>query len=468
MRVTRPFGNGLRHSGDLCRERLKKGLLRGRKVELVLCRLAGLGVTILALAVVLGWLLDTSALSVPVPSFVLEQAEVARQLKDVAEPVAEEAQVEGEGQDQTREIALKKGEGVQQALERAGLSQQQAYEITRVFGSVHDVRKLKEGTRFYVTMDEKDGVPLLVRAEVDVQCSVMVEKEGDRFKARKELRPVEVRARAVSGVIEGSLWETIQRAGMPSYIAVALAQIFDYDIDFHTDLRRGDRFDLLVEERWVGDTRIGYGRILAARFVNRGKTFWAFYFEGKGTAGGYFDRDGRSLKKAFLKSPLKFTKITSGFSHARIHPILGIYRPHLGVDYAAPAGTPVRAVADGKVVTAGWNGGFGNQVTIQHGQNYLSMYGHLSKLGHGIRTGAIVRQGQIIGYVGATGLATGPHLDFRLVRNGQFINPQKVNFMDGEPVSPKEMASFKRIVSSRIEQLENGSSVAGGKRANEG
>jgi murein DD-endopeptidase MepM/ murein hydrolase activator NlpD len=221
-------------------------------------------------------------------------------------------------------------------------------------------------------------------------------------------------------------------------------------------LRAGDTFHVLLEEKYLDGKFVRHGRVLAARFVNRGRSFWGFYFDGKVSAGGYFDREGRSLRKAFLKSPLKFTRITSTFTHSRFHPVLQIYRPHLGVDYAAPTGTPVRAVADGRVNYAGWEGGFGNMVKIQHNGTYTSMYGHLSRMASGIRTGASVRQGQLIGSVGSTGLATGPHLDFRLLKGGQFINPLKVNFINAEPVNNSEIAAFRKTVSQRIAEFEKG------------
>jgi murein DD-endopeptidase MepM/ murein hydrolase activator NlpD len=442
---------------SLCRERLRRALLRGRKAEWVLCRVAGLAATGVALAVVVTWLMDGSALSLPSPKFLEEQLSLARGLKDFAEsPYSQEVEVqEQESQAQPMEIVLKKGCGLEDALRKGGLGHAQVQEIVEAARAVQDVRRIREGTRFLVTLDDRDGSVTQVEAQLDAQSLLLMERSGEKLQARKEMKPLEVRQRVVSGTIQGSLFGAMEKAGMPASVTLALAQIFDYDIDFHVDLRPGDRFDLLLEEKWVGDRRVGYGRILAARFLNKGRTFWAFQFQGKGTQEGYFDHQGKSLRKAFLRSPLKFTRITSGFTQSRFHPILEIYRPHLGVDYAAPTGTPVRAVADGRVVSAGWEGGFGNLVKIQHGQSYVSMYGHLSRFGPGIRSGTSVGQGQIIGYVGATGLATGPHLDFRLMKGGQFINPLKVNFINADPVSPKDSGSFRYLVAQRMRDLEN-------------
>ncbi|MEJ5376005.1 MAG: peptidoglycan DD-metalloendopeptidase family protein [bacterium] len=445
-------------SKHLCRERLRRNLLRGRKAEWVLCRVAGLLTTGAALALVVTWLMDGPAFSLPPPKLLEEQLSMARGLRDFSEsPVLQEVEVQEESQEQSREILLKKGEGLEDALKKAGLGQIQAKEIVDAVKAVQDLKRLREGTKFLVTLDDQDGRVMQVEAELDFQCMLLVERSGERLQARKEMKPLEVRQKVVSGTIQNSLFGAMDKAGLPASVTLALANIFDYDIDFHVDLRAGDRFDLLLEEKWIGDKRVGYGRILAARFVNKGRAFWAFYFNGKASQEGYFDSQGRSLRKAFLRSPLKFTRITSGFTQARLHPILQTYRPHLGVDYAAPTGTPVRAVADGRVVSAGWEGGFGNLVKIQHGQSYVSMYGHLSRFGAGIRSGVSVRQGQVIGYVGATGLATGPHLDFRLMKGGQFINPLKVNFINSDPVSPADSGTFRQLVAKRTRDLEDGS-----------
>lgn len=460
MRDIRGIVDRSRPPKQLCRERLRRALLRGRKAEWVLCRVAGLAATAVALAVVVAWLMDGAAFSLPPPQLLEEQLSMARGLRDFSEsPVLQEGEAMEETQGQSREIVLRKGEGFEEALKKGGLGQAQVKELVEAVRSVQDLRRLREGTRFLINLDEQDGRVTQLEAELDSQCVLLVERSGEKLQARKEMKPLEVRQRVVSGTIQGSLFGAMEKAGMPASVTLALANIFDYDIDFHVDLRAGDRFDLLLEEKWVGDRKVGYGRILAARFVNRGRTFWAFHFQGKGTQEGYFDHQGKSLRKAFLRSPLKFTRITSGFTQARFHPILEIYRPHLGVDYAAPTGTPVRAVADGRVVSAGWDGGFGNLVKIQHSQSYVSMYGHLSRFGSGIRSGTIVRQGQVIGYVGSTGLATGPHLDFRLMKGGQFINPLKVNFINADPVNPKDIGAFRHLVAQRIGDLEAGTAT---------
>lgn len=444
-----------------CRERLPRALMRGRKAEWVLCRVAGLAATGMALATVVGWLLDTSAFSLPAPDLLQQQLSIARGPKDFPESAQDQMlELQEEAQDQVKEVSLRKGDTLGEALRREGLSQGEIQELVDALRVVQDLRRLRDGTKFSVTLDGATGRILQVEVSLDIQSVLLVERVGERLQARKEMKPLEVRQRVVFGTIQGSLFGAMEKAGMPASVTLALANIFEYDIDFHVDLRAGDSFGILLEEKWIGDRRVGYGRILAAKFTNKGRTFSAFYFRGNDTPAGYFDHTGKSLRKAFLRSPLKFTRITSGFTHARFHPILEIYRPHLGVDYAAPAGTPVRAVADGRVIFAGWNGGFGDQVKIQHGHSYVSMYGHLSRFGSGIRPGATVRQGEVIGYVGATGLATGPHLDFRLMKGGQFVNPLKVNFINADPVSPKEVATFRHLVARRTMDLDGAMAAA--------
>jgi murein DD-endopeptidase MepM/ murein hydrolase activator NlpD len=233
-----------------------------------------------------------------------------------------------------------------------------------------------------------------------------------------------------------------------------LVEIFSSDFDFTADTRPGDRFRLLVEKRYAGDEFIDYGQVLVAQYLSDGKVLTGVSFEPAGGRSGYYDLGGRSLKKTFLKSPLEFTRVTSGFTYARPHPILGGVRPHLAVDYAAPVGTPVRAVADGSVLVAGWNGGNGIQVHLRHRAGYETVYNHLSRLAPGVRTGGKVTQRQVIGYVGSTGLSTGPHLDFRVAKDGRFVNPLGEKFIPGQPLDGAERNRFlrdARVLTRRLE-----------------
>jgi murein DD-endopeptidase MepM/ murein hydrolase activator NlpD len=265
----------------------------------------------------------------------------------------------------------------------------------------------------------------------------------------------DVRVEAVRGQVRRSLFEAIDQAGESARLVLDMVEIFSSDFDFTADTREGDRFRLLVEKRYAGDTFVDYGRILVAQYVSNGQRLTGVGYTRPDDKHGYYDPQGRSLKKSFLKSPLEFTRITSGFTYARPHPILGGVRPHLAIDYAAPVGTPVRAVADGRVVAAGWAGGNGISVRLSHRSGYETMYNHLSRLGAGLTTGARVSQRQVIGYVGATGLATGPHLDYRIARHGAFVNPLSEKFIPGEPIPSDQRAAFLQHAGSLVHRLES-------------
>jgi murein DD-endopeptidase MepM/ murein hydrolase activator NlpD len=226
-------------------------------------------------------------------------------------------------------------------------------------------------------------------------------------------------------------------AGEQDPLTIALAEILAWEVDFYKDVREGDRFKVVVEKIYKGDQFVGYGAIHGVEYQRGEKIIRGIRYKD-----GYYNEKGVSLRKAFLKAPLRFNRISSKFSRARLHPILGGLRPHLGVDYAAPPGTPIWAVADGTVAFCGWGDGFGNQVILRHKNGYMTYYGHLSSFGHGVRKGVKVRQKQIIGYVGSTGLSTGPHLDFRVSKDGRFRNPLKETYPAGLAIEKRESEAF--------------------------
>ncbi len=248
--------------------------------------------------------------------------------------------------------------------------------------------------------------------------------------------------------------------GENPHLALKLVDLFGSEINFIRDLREGDSFSVLIEKRFRDGEYKGYGRILAARFTNQGKTYEAYLFN-DGSGQQYYNRKGENLKKTLLQSPLAFTRITSRFSHNRKHPILGKTIPHLGVDYGAPTGTPVKAVGEGVVTKRGWGGGYGNQIIVRHVAGLESMYAHLSGFARGLKEGTKVRQGQVIGFVGSTGLSTGPHLDFRLRQKGVFIDPTKAINPRGASVTPKRMAEFRQTVEKELALLEGRKALAG-------
>jgi murein DD-endopeptidase MepM/ murein hydrolase activator NlpD len=268
------------------------------------------------------------------------------------------------------------------------------------------------------------------------------------FASWVEREPSEKRLRKLAGRVDDNLYLAMSRAGGGAGLVVEFADLFAWDFDFFTDTRSGDTFDLLVEEEWVGGERVGTGRILAGRYhpVGEPEPLVAYFYTWEdGELSGYYDGGGRSLRKFFLKSPLQFRRISSHFTHKRLHPIHKTYRPHLGVDYAAPTGTPVVALGNGKIVYVGWKGGYGRTVQIKHNATYLTQYAHLSRYGKGMKSGARVKQGQTIGFVGSSGVATGPHLDFRVRENGKWINPLHLKGGQSKPLPEGQRAAFAEI-----------------------
>jgi murein DD-endopeptidase MepM/ murein hydrolase activator NlpD len=258
----------------------------------------------------------------------------------------------------------------------------------------------------------------------------------------------------VRGSISTSLFEAVGAAGETDALAVMLADIFAYDIDFIRELRSGDAFQVLVEKRFREGRPAGYGRVLAATFSNQGETFTAFLFKDGNNPPTYYSADGKALRKAFLKAPLAFSRISSGFTMRRFHPIAKTWRAHPAIDYAAPAGTPIMAIGDGTVVAAGRTAGNGNFVKLRHNGGIESMYLHMSRFAKGMRQGKRVLQGQTIGYVGSTGLATGPHLCFRMFQGGSPINPARLKSASAAPVSRERLAEFRSVTAPLLARLE--------------
>lgn len=271
-----------------------------------------------------------------------------------------------------------------------------------------------------------------------------LERAGEGFTVSRVPAQIETRTLMKSGEIKSSLFAAADAADLPDAIALQIADIFSTDIDFHRDLRRGDRFSVVYEALYHQGDFIRTGRVLAAEFTNQGKVYQAVYFENSEGQGGYYTLDGRNIRKAFLRSPLEFSRISSGFTAARFHPVLKTWRAHRGIDYAAPAGTRVKATADGVVEFLGWHhGGYGNLIVLRHQSKYTTWYAHLSGFATGLRRGSRVSQGDVIGYVGATGLATGPHLHYELRINDVYQDPLRVAMPPAPPISAKDRAAFE-------------------------
>jgi murein DD-endopeptidase MepM/ murein hydrolase activator NlpD len=352
-------------------------------------------------------------------------------------------------------IEMRRGDTLVRALAREGVDRTTSQSIADALSdSGVDLRRLHPRHTLEVTWS-LDGEPVAVNYVPGPWLGyVAMATDGGWQVRRSETRP-DVRAEVVSGEVRSSLFEAIEGSGERPLLAMEIAEVFSSDFDFTGDTRPGDRFRLLVEKRYAGDTFVDYGQILIAQYVNEATVLTGVGFEADGARWRFYDLHGRSLKKSFLKSPLEFTRVTSGFTYARPHPILGGVRPHLAIDYAAPTGTPVRAVADGRVIRAGWDGGNGITVRLGHRAGYETMYNHLSRLGRGVRAGVRVFQRQVIGYVGSTGLSTGPHLDYRVARHGRFVNPLHEKFLPGAPIPAAERGEFLARARELVRRLED-------------
>jgi murein DD-endopeptidase MepM/ murein hydrolase activator NlpD len=312
------------------------------------------------------------------------------------------------------------------------------HQLVEAARPVHDLGRISVGRPFGLALGP-DGLLRAFTYGIDELRTLRVVRHGEELSAELVTRDYETRTAVVAGAIEHSLFEAVEDQGEQDQLALDLADIYAWDVDFNTEIRSGDSFRVAVEKKYLDGAFVRYGRILAAEFVRGDRVLEALRHEGA-RGPGYYDLDGRPLRKAFLRSPLRFTRISSRFSHSRLHPILRVRRPHLGVDYAAPIGTPVAAAADGVVTFAGWQGGYGRSVRLRHANGYETLYGHLSRID--VRRGQRVSQGQRIGAVGRTGLATGPHLDYRMRRDGRFVDPLRVQSPPAEPIPPKERAAF--------------------------
>jgi murein DD-endopeptidase MepM/ murein hydrolase activator NlpD len=299
---------------------------------------------------------------------------------------------------------------------------------------------LRPGDALHFT--HHDGELVSLERRLNETQTLRVSRRGDGLKADVLQNPVEMRSRTIHGVIDSSLFEAVEAAGAHDQTAVTLADIFGWDIDFVLDVRHGDTFVVTYEEIWRDGAFLHDGPIEAAEFVNNGRTYRAVRYTDPDGHTQYYTPDGRSLHKAFLRAPVEFTRVSSRFNSARYHPILNLIRAHKGVDYAAPIGTPVRAAGDGHIRVAGRLGGYGNCVEIEHSRSIVTLYGHLSKFAHGTHVGAHVAQGTVIGYVGMTGLATGPHLHYEYRVNGVFKNPQTVSLPATAPIDARWQADF--------------------------
>jgi murein DD-endopeptidase MepM/ murein hydrolase activator NlpD len=349
-------------------------------------------------------------------------------------------------------LEIQPGDTLDSLFRATSLSLVDLAEILQLDEARRHLRVLRPGDVLHVRRDA--GAVLELSRELDIRSKLEIHRGDTGFESTVVELPLERRMVTLGSRIRSSLFEAAQESRVSERMIMNLAKIFEYDIDFVRDIGEGDEFALVYEELWRDGAKLGEGDVLAAEFVNRGARYTAIRFDEGDGKPAYFTHDGQPMRKAFVRAPLSFTRISSDFNPRRRHPILNSIRAHQGVDYAAPKGTPVKASGDGKIIFRGWKGGYGNTIILQHGGNVTTLYGHLSRFasrGYGSR----VRQGDVIGYVGATGLATAPHLHYEYRKNGVHLNPRTVILPNAEPLRGKTLTAFRMAAQPLLERLSD-------------
>lgn len=330
-----------------------------------------------------------------------------------------------------------------EALEAHGVAHEDIMAVVTANQGFRNLKKVRTGEIFRIMVNDDGGLESLA-FDLDEESYVTWTRQDDGYERIDGSYPVEKKLKAISGTINNSLYATLQRLDAPLALAPKMNDILGWDLDFNRDLRKGDKFSILYEEVYKDGKRIRTGSILGVEIINRGKSRQAFLFKTTDERSHYYNAEGKNLQKQLLRAPLNYSRISSKFSYNRFHPVLKRNMPHLGVDYAAPNGTPVKAAGDGVVVARRSKKGNGRYIQIRHtNASYETYYLHLSRFAKGLEVGSKVTQGEVIGYVGATGYATGPHLDFRVKRDGKFVNPRTLKLPAAKPVSKDQLASFK-------------------------
>lgn len=352
-----------------------------------------------------------------------------------------------------RELLIKPGDTITSLLAPFVAAPTEIHALVNANRDAKRLARIRAGETISVQVDADDYLVAL-RYAFDDTNALLANRTTDGFDVRVEAIPLDRRIEHTSGVIETSLFASAQTAGLSDAATLKLAQIFGWDIDFALDLRQGDRYAVVYEQAYHNDQVVGQPQILAAEFVNDGKTYRAVYYRDRNGRGDYYAPDGKLMRKAFFRTPVDFTRISSTFSLGRYHPVLNRIRAHRGVDYAAPTGTPVKATADGTVAALGSRGGFGKTIVLQHGKRYTTLYAHLTRYARGLRSGARVRQGDVIGYVGQTGLATGPHLHYEFRVDGVHRNPLSVKVDVNESIPNGEKQAFQEATQRSLARLD--------------
>lgn len=355
---------------------------------------------------------------------------------------------------QSQTYTLEEGDTLSSSLAETALTDNQARSIIKSMDTVFDLRKCKVGDTYeIITLKDLGSFAKFIYYVSPVTKYEISPDNQQNYLINKIDTPLEKKITTFQGSIKTTLYEAMTSSGESPELVLSFADIFSYEIDFLTEPRIDDTFSVVYEKYYANGNFVKNGQILAARYINSGQERLAIFFEETPGHKDYYSLNGKSLRKAFLRSPLNYRRISSFFTRRRWHPILKIFRPHLGIDYSAPNGTPVTTIGDGTVLFAGWEGGFGRFIKIRHPNGYISTYGHLSKWAKGIRSGIRVSRGQVIGYVGSSGLSTGPHLDFRLMRGQQFINFLSLKLPEASAISSRNSTQFEQVKKERLQQL---------------
>ena len=357
-----------------------------------------------------------------------------------------------------RSYRVKKGDSLSKIFSRLDINQNSLLQILRLGKPVGKLKLLRPGETLKFQIDNNGELARLSYPFSKIE-SLEIHRKNNKYHLSKSAKEVQRKIASASVTIQSSLFVDGKKAGLPDNLTMQVAEIFAWDIDFALNLRKGDQFTLVYENIFLDGKKLESGPILAAEFINRNKSYKAVRFIDKNGVARYYSPEGLSQKKAFLRTPVKYARISSRFNLRRKHPVLNRIRAHKGVDYAAPRGSPVRATSTGKVVFRGRKGGYGNTVVVKHGKHYRTLYAHLSKFRRRVKKGVNVKQGQIIGYIGSTGLATGPHLHYELRVDGVHRNPLTARLPKATKVSKKEFSLFKRQTTPLLAQLNTAKKV---------
>lgn len=350
-------------------------------------------------------------------------------------------------------ITVEPGQAISTLIEDQGMLKYEWMDLMALGKDVASLKSLRAGEKLMMRKNAENKLEEL-QYEVDETHTLHVQRTDDKLEAFIVAAEMEHRPAQATGVISSSLFADGSKAGLSDQLIMDMAEIFGYDIDFALDLRQGDRFSVVYDELYKNGEKLRDGKILAAEFVNQGRKYRAMRYTGSKGQIGYYTPEGLSMRKAFFRTPLDVIRISSSFNLKRRHPILNIIRAHKGVDYAAATGTPVKATGDARVAFAGVKGGYGNVIILQHGKRYTTLYGHLSRFRPGLRVGSSVSRGQIIGYVGHSGLATAPHLHYEFRVDGQHVNPVTATIARADSLSKAEIAQWRNTTTGLVAQLD--------------